>query len=176
MLEETAALLLGAQLVTVPAVADDGVGYTVDDVVSHFSKAPELGKTRRLCIGTPSECGAEPKPVVEAPPINKRDQFEFGSSQLTPEARNQLDIFAKAATGDTLSSASFRIDGHTDAHGGEQANLSLSESRAGAVVEYLVGQGVEPSRLIASGFGESRPANNDPYDGGNRRVEASLAE
>ncbi|MEM8551150.1 MAG: OmpA family protein [Pseudomonadota bacterium] len=177
LLAITTALLMSAPLAVTPAAAQDQKqGYTVNDVVKHFTRAPNLGKPRALCIGAPSECGAaEPEPVADAGAFNLRVQFEFGSSRLTPEAQDQLNIFAEAATG-ALSSARFKIDGHTDAHGADQANLVLSQSRAGAVVDYLVARGVDAERLVPSGFGEAEPAHEDPYHGDNRRVEASLVE
>lgn len=67
------------------------------------------------------------------------------------------------------------IQGHTDNIGSDEYNQRLSEQRAWAVVNYLVQQmGVDPSRLIARGYGESMPkASNDTPEGRalNRRVE-----
>ncbi|MGB9742945.1 MAG: OmpA family protein [candidate division WOR-3 bacterium] len=67
------------------------------------------------------------------------------------------------------------IQGHTDNIGSEEYNQRLSEQRAWAVVNYLVQQmGVDASRLIARGYGESMPkASNDTPEGRalNRRVE-----
>lgn len=156
------------------AAADDTKSYNVSDVVAHFAPSADLGAPRRLCIGTPSECGAAPEPVARTP-FNLQVQFEFNSASLTPDAQRQLDVFAEAATGD-LAGARFHIDGHTDATGAETTNQTLSEARAGSVVSYLVARGVQPERLVPEGFGESRPISADPYDGTNRRVEATLAD
>lgn len=164
----------GLTLATVAsAVAEDRNGYSVSDVVAHFSPPADLGPARRLCIGTPSECGA-PEPAAVTP-FNLRVQFEFNSSELTPSAQAQLDVFAEAATG-ALSAQRFNIDGHTDATGSERANQWLSEQRAAAVVDYLVVRGVEVERLAPAGHGESAPALDNPFDGANRRVEATLAQ
>lgn len=156
------------------AIADEKPGYSVSDVVAHFAPQNDLGPARRLCIGTPTECGA-PQPAVAKTPFNLRVQFEFNSAELTPSARQQLDVFAEAATG-ALASARFNIDGHTDATGSEATNQWLSEERAASVVDYLVARGVGAQRLTAAGHGESRPAIDDPFDGANRRVEATLAD
>jgi OOP family OmpA-OmpF porin len=69
------------------------------------------------------------------------------------------------------------IEGHTDAQGDEASNLALSESRAEAVRDYLVSQGIAADRLETAGFGESRPiASNDTAEGRaeNRRIEFRL--
>jgi outer membrane protein OmpA-like peptidoglycan-associated protein len=69
------------------------------------------------------------------------------------------------------------IEGYTDSVGGEDYNQGLSERRAASVKSYLVGQGVNPDRVTASGEGESHPvADNDSAAGRqeNRRVEVIL--
>lgn len=67
-----------------------------------------------------------------------------------------------------------RIEGHTDARASSGYNQNLSERRAAAVLQYLLGQGIDERRLESQGFGESRPATVDQTIGGharNRRVE-----
>lgn len=51
------------------------------------------------------------------------------------------------------------VSAHTDSNGTESTNQQLSQRRAGAVVKYLVGKGIQRERLIAIGHGESRLAN-----------------
>jgi OOP family OmpA-OmpF porin len=70
------------------------------------------------------------------------------------------------------------IDGHTDNVGSDASNQKLSENRAGAVKNYLVKQGVEESRLIVTGYGESQPIADNKTAAGrqkNRRVEMKLS-
>ncbi len=67
-----------------------------------------------------------------------------------------------------------RVEGHTDNFGQAEFNHALSLSRAQAVVDYLVAQGVPAQRLQAAGFGQDRPiAPNETRAGRmkNRRVE-----
>ncbi len=69
------------------------------------------------------------------------------------------------------------IAGHTDSVGSEMYNLRLSEARANAVRDYLIQHGISPDRLIAKGYGESRPiAPNTTREGRakNRRVEFTV--
>jgi outer membrane protein OmpA-like peptidoglycan-associated protein len=72
-----------------------------------------------------------------------------------------------------------RIEGHTDARASEEHNMDLSAKRALAVANWLVDNGVDPIRLIAVGFGESKPlAPNVLAEGraDNRRTEFHVAE
>lgn len=67
-----------------------------------------------------------------------------------------------------------RIEGHTDERGAEDYNRDLSGRRAAAVARYLVGQGVEDTRMTTIGFGEDRPlafGSDDEAWSQNRRVE-----
>jgi outer membrane protein OmpA-like peptidoglycan-associated protein len=67
-----------------------------------------------------------------------------------------------------------RLDAHTDSNGSNEYNKELSRKRAQSVVDYLIGNGIDPTRLSAQGFGEEYPVStNDTPEGReeNRRVE-----
>ena len=69
------------------------------------------------------------------------------------------------------------VAGHADSTGPDDKNLELSQRRAGSVSSYMVAQGINAQRLIATGYGETRPlASNDTAEGRqqNRRVEITL--
>jgi len=69
------------------------------------------------------------------------------------------------------------ISAHTDDIGSFEYNMQLSQARAQSIVDYLVSQGIEKQRLVAKGYGESRPiASNLTEDGRmkNRRVEFTI--
>jgi OOP family OmpA-OmpF porin len=71
------------------------------------------------------------------------------------------------------------ISGHTDSDGSEADNLALSERRAGAVADYLTAAGVDAERLVAVGYGESRPVRENETEQGkaaNRRIEFRVLE
>ena len=71
------------------------------------------------------------------------------------------------------------IEGYTDSMGSEEMNQSLSERRADAVKNYLVGQGVGSARLTSTGRGENSPvADNESAAGRqqNRRVEVVISQ
>jgi len=98
--------------------------------------------------------------------------FDTGKYTLKPGAKEKL---AKVS-GILLAHPGLmlEIEGHTDSVGGEEYNQTLSEHRAEAVRDYLVGQGIQPDTASAKGFGKTKPvASNDTPEGRqqNRRVE-----
>jgi OmpA-OmpF porin, OOP family len=71
--------------------------------------------------------------------------------------------------------ASVVVEGHTDANGSDSANLILSQDRADAVKQYLVGNfGLDAEKVSSIGYGEARPvATNETTSGRarNRRID-----
>jgi len=58
------------------------------------------------------------------------------------------------------------ISSHTDSVGTDQSNMTLSQNRAQSVVDYLIQKGISKERLVAKGYGESKPiAPNSNPDG-----------
>jgi outer membrane protein OmpA-like peptidoglycan-associated protein len=101
--------------------------------------------------------------------------FDFDKWVIKKDAVPELDQWAIFFQENPPVSAA--IYGYADSTGPTEYNLNLSEKRAQAVVNYLVGKGVSPSRLTAKGFGESNPvAPNTTSEGRqkNRRVELNL--
>ncbi len=114
--------------------------------------------------------------------------FDTGKADLLPDARAELDKVASALIGLEQQIPAdipwvLRVDGHTDVRpitgGVFKSNWDLSAARAIAVVQYLVGKGVKPQRLVAAGFGEFQPIDTatteDAYRR-NRRIEFKLTE
>jgi len=101
--------------------------------------------------------------------------FDFDKSNLTADARSQLDgLVGKLSNADV---ASIRVVGHTDSVGTDAYNQGLSERRASSVVEYLLTQGLAPGKLTSEGKGESEPVADNETDEGraqNRRVELHI--
>jgi chemotaxis protein MotB len=113
--------------------------------------------------------------------------FDTGRADLKPEGRAELDKVAAAIV--ELESQIpagipwiLRVDGHTDVRpiiGQFKSNWDLSAQRAISVVQYLVGKGVKPSRLLAAGFGEFQPIDTGTTEEAyrrNRRIEFKLTE
>ena len=98
--------------------------------------------------------------------------FAFGKATLSKESFPELDRIG--ITMNDNKKLFIEIGGHTDNIGGNEANLKLSQDRADAVREYLIGKGIEPDRVQSKGYGETKPvAKNDTPEGQqiNRRVE-----
>jgi OmpA-OmpF porin, OOP family len=98
--------------------------------------------------------------------------FETGKSELRPESNSELDRVVATLTENPKMTID--VGGHTDNVGSNETNLKLSQDRADAVREYVIGKGVEPDRVGGKGFGETKPvAPNDTDEGRqrNRRVE-----
>ena len=103
--------------------------------------------------------------------------FSSGKAKLRSESFPILDKVSKILREDVPGNE-IGVEGHTDnepiKYSRWKSNWELSSQRALSVLEYLYGQGVDPARLSAIGYGEYRPvASNDTEDGKqfNRRVE-----
>jgi len=98
--------------------------------------------------------------------------FDTGQYSLKPGAREKLAKVAGILI--AYPSLNIAVGGYTDNVGGDEMNQKLSENRAGAVRDYLVGSGVSTNSVSARGFGNTLPvASNDNSSGRqeNRRVE-----
>jgi outer membrane protein OmpA-like peptidoglycan-associated protein len=101
--------------------------------------------------------------------------FEVGEADLLSAAQQNLSDVIELL--DSEPDAAIRIEGHTDATGPSALNLRLSEQRAMAVRDALIGLGVDASRMNAVGMGEDFPiATNESEEGRarNRRVDVIL--
>ena len=115
--------------------------------------------------------------------------FDSGAAVLRPEGRAELDTLASALLDLEKQIPSeinwvLRVDGHTDtrqlsATSPFKSNWELSAARAISVVQYLIGKGVSPQRLVAAGFGEFQPidpGSTEEAFSRNRRIELKLTE
>lgn len=103
--------------------------------------------------------------------------FETGSATLKAESFPELNNLVKLLNENPK--INIVIEGHTDNVGTDEANQILSENRAKAVHDYLLSQGVGAERLSYSGFGESKPVDDNSTEEGrmkNRRVEFRILQ
>jgi outer membrane protein OmpA-like peptidoglycan-associated protein len=102
--------------------------------------------------------------------------FKLGSAELPDALRRQLEVFAEVLKSKRGSGKVVRVEGHADASGAAQANLTLSQRRAESVKEFLVELGADPAMIEPVGVGANAPKNTkDPFAAENRRVEIGRA-
>ncbi len=97
--------------------------------------------------------------------------FGVDSASLKPGAYDEISRVARVLN--QYPQTNITIAGHTDSSGTAAHNKQLSEKRAANVKNALVGEGVNPARMTAIGYGESKPiADNSTAEGRlmNRRV------
>lgn len=98
--------------------------------------------------------------------------FESNSAVIQPQYQTVLDEVANTMAKNPTYK--LQLSGHADSKGAQVHNQQLSEKRAQACFEYLRTKGVDATRIIFRGFGESLPAASNASEDGrqqNRRVE-----
>jgi outer membrane protein OmpA-like peptidoglycan-associated protein len=98
--------------------------------------------------------------------------FDTARYSLKPGAREKLAKVSGIILGHP--GLKIAVEGHTDSVGGDEYNMKLSENRAGAVRDFLVGEGVPSSSVSSQGFGKTMPVADNSTAAGrqqNRRVE-----
>lgn len=147
------------------------------------ASTPEPAATPAPSASTPTPT---PTPATDTKPVLKKDKleipgqivFESGKAVLKPESEagiNQL----KQYLDETPRVTKLRIEGHTDNVGSPESNEVLSGQRALAIKAALVAKGIAKERLLAVGFGQTKPiADNTTEEGKakNRRTEFRVAE
>jgi OmpA-OmpF porin, OOP family len=105
----------------------------------------------------------------------KNIYFDFDRTTLKdesfPELNKVVDFLKQNET------VEIEISGHTDNRGSDEYNVNLSQGRSQAVVDYIIGQGIDEFRLVARGYGETKAIDTNDTDAGranNRRVEFTV--
>ncbi|MDR2838668.1 MAG: OmpA family protein [Azonexus sp.] len=131
------------------------------------------------------EAAPAPAPVAEAAPapaqvgevgqekvrLNADFLFAFNDATLKAEGRTALDTVAAQAK--ELQLEVVIVTGHTDRIGGDAYNQKLSERRAQAVKDYLVGKGIAADRIYTEGKGKTQPVTGDKCTG-NAKTKALI--
>jgi outer membrane protein OmpA-like peptidoglycan-associated protein len=146
-----------------------------------FSANYDLTEEKSLDLGYRLEAKLQPivyesddptKKTIREPIVLENVFFATASAKLKPESKIELDELK--AFLDKNKTLHIQLNGHTDNVGKPADNLTLSDARAKAVMEYLINQGIDKKRLKAKGFGETKPRHgNDSVSGraANRRTE-----
>ncbi len=123
-------------------------------------------------------CPAKVYVTADALQILDRVYFDTGKDTIQKKSFPLLDEIA-AILVKYPAILKVQVEGHTDDVGDDAKNLTLSQARAESVVKYLSGKGVEASRLVAMGFGETKPIADNKTSAGkaeNRRVAFTILE
>ncbi len=109
--------------------------------------------------------------------------FGYDSADIRRDAAAELDKLVTLLNDN--SDLKIEMGSHTDSVASDAYNIQLSQRRAESTVNYLIRKGIDPNRLVAKGYGESKPiARNTNPDGSdnpagrqrNRRTEFKILE
>ncbi|WP_425476501.1 OmpA family protein [Aerolutibacter daejeonensis] len=154
------------------ALVGAGVGGLAGGAIGNYQDRQERALREKMA-GTGVEVVRNGDNITLNMPSNIT--FGFDRSDLQPQFYPVLNDVA--ATLQEYNQTIVEVAGHTDSVGTDSYNQQLSERRAAAVGNYLMGKGLMRDRFILLGAGETRPvASNDTESGRaqNRRVEITL--
>ncbi len=98
---------------------------------------------------------AAPDKVISLPEV----QFDLASANLRPEGKDSLQtLYQTLIDNPTIT---IELAAHTDTRGSDKSNITLSQNRAQSCVNYLISKGIDPARMVAKGYGETRPRITD---------------
>ena len=153
----------GSLLVVLPAgqpyaLAVEEPGYAFYSDRFELTEAASIDEPFELLIRLQpltAPTGQPEAPAEGAPIVLRNVLFATASAELLPESRAELTRLR--ALLDDNPTLRIRLQGHTDDVGDDAANQELSQRRAAAVREFLIDAGIDPARLEAVGYGETRP-------------------
>ena len=146
-----------------------------DGIIDSKDKCPNEPETKNGFEdddGCPDELPAQVKDFTG---VIQGIEFDRDKASITPGSSTTLD--KSAAVLQQYPSLRVLITGHTDNTGVREKNVQLSKERAEAVKAYLVGKGVNPSRIETKGAGPDEPIDSNVTAVGrqrNRRIEFKL--
>ncbi len=119
-----------------------------------------------------------PKIVAKKITIDQMIHFDFNKYNIKTDSYGILnDVASVLKANPQIKKMS--IEGHTDWIGSEAYNMKLSQRRADSVRDYLIKEGIDPTRLASVGYGKTRPIADNKTAAGraqNRRTEFNVVE
>ncbi|MFN0217513.1 MAG: OmpA family protein [Hyphomicrobium sp.] len=174
-LNQGEATLVGQELTVSGIAVNEDVASAVRSAVASGMPQGFTGREKVTVMSAvereADQCEGLMRATTERGVIN----FARAAADLTQDSTDTLKELAEIAN--ECPKFRIEIEGHTDAEGTDERNQRLSDRRARAVADFLVGVGVSSSRLNAVGYGASRPiADNDTEEGRarNRRIEFAV--
>ena len=147
---------------TPPGVQVDTVGCAVD------SDGDGVSDNVDACPNTPEGAIVDNRGCW----VVKGIKFDYKKWDVKPQFNTNLDNIINILK--KTPGLKVMVEGHTDNIGSKKYNQDLSEKRAESIKAYLVGKGIDESRITSVGLGFSKPrAGNDTKEGRalNRRAE-----
>ncbi len=120
----------------------------------YFGKANEVatkGKTESELFTRDFELGKIPEGDIEIEGV----EYDFNKYTLRPKSMEVLDKIIKIL--EINDNLKIELSSHTDARGNDAYNLKLSQGRAQSCVDYMISKGIKKDRIIATGYGETKP-------------------
>lgn len=93
--------------------------------------------------------------VINLPEV----QYDLGKFELRPEGKDSLETLYQTLVDN--EKIIIELSAHTDTRDSDARNLTLSQNRAQSCVNYLVTKGIDPVRMVAKGYGETKPRITD---------------
>jgi outer membrane protein OmpA-like peptidoglycan-associated protein len=165
-------LTTGKYLVTLPSGKNYGVVVKCNGYLFHSENfnLPQATDYQEFNLNF-----ALKKLEVGSTVILKNIFFDFNEASIKSESENELTrLIGLLKENPTVK---IEIGSHTDNIGSSEYNNKLSNSRSNSVLEYLVSKGVSTSKVIAKGYGETKPKSSNESEEGrqnNRRTEFKI--
>nr|QAT78162.1 TraB [Sorangiineae bacterium] len=126
-----------------------------DGIVDRDDQCPELAGGARGKGGCPAA-------YIKGDEITVLDQVHFATDQdiILDDSKPVLDdVLAVLVSHPDIREV--EIEGHTDVRATDAYNMNLSQRRVDSVKQYLVDHGIAPSRIVATGYGHTKPIYDD---------------
>ena len=148
-----------------------------DKIPNRIDACPDVPETINQ-VNDSDGCPDEvPKDIVKLSGVLRGIFFDVDKDTIKPKSRTTLEKAVKVLT--EFTDTRWQIEGHTDSDGDREHNMDLSRRRAEAVRNYLIGRGIDATRLESKGFGPDAPLESNKTRAGkakNRRIEFKLID
>jgi outer membrane protein OmpA-like peptidoglycan-associated protein len=124
----------------------------------------------QFATDTTATVGVAPSPqIANGPSINIRINFEFNSTTVAPDTRDNIELITRTLAGEELTGRNFEFVGHADVRGEATHNMQLSRRRAMAIYETVIQLDTSlEDRISVTGRGESEPIDRRDIEDAHR--------
>jgi outer membrane protein OmpA-like peptidoglycan-associated protein len=155
---------------------EQGLNYKVSvEKNGYFTKKMEIS-TEKILKSDTLNLDVAVKPIPKGAIVISNIYYETAKAELKPESKASLNKELVSLLKDNPQLI-IEIGSHTDDVGSNEYNQKLSQQRAESVVNYLIANGIPKEKMLARGYGESKPiAPNTTPEGRqkNRRTEFKI--